>query len=160
MLFRSGLFIENAGGSPTEQQPISINKPIIFVNSVALDDPTALRIANEVGSRLAEASFDKGLSTTRTFRTAGAEDVLEWTDAYNDSRNKEGTVCKRTGTNGDYYGVLRGASNVQVPGLIIEHGFHTVPEVRQAAVNEDLKNVWSKADAEGIAAGFGLLENE
>lgn len=152
--------LENAGGSPTEQQPISINKPIIFVNSAALDDPTALRIANEIGSRLAEASFDKGLSTTRTFRTAGAEDVLEWTDAYNDSRNKEGTVCKRTGTNGDYYGVLRGASNVQVPGLIIEHGFHTVPEVRQAAVNEDLKNVWSKADAEGIAAGFGLLENE
>ena len=43
--------LENAGGSPTEQQPISINKPIIFVNSVALDDPTALRIANEVGSR-------------------------------------------------------------------------------------------------------------
>lgn len=69
-------------------------------------------------------------------------------------------MCKRTGTNGDYYGVLRGASNVQVPGLIIEHGFHTVPEVRQAAVNEDLKNVWSKADAEGIAAGFDLLENE
>ena len=42
--------LENAGGSPTEQQPISINKPIIFVNSVALDDPTALRIANEVAS--------------------------------------------------------------------------------------------------------------
>ncbi len=152
--------LENAGGSPTEQQPISINKPIIFVNSVALNNPTALRIANEVGSRLAAASFDQGLSETKAFREAQKQEVLEWTDAYNDSRDKEGTVCKRTGTKGDYYGVLRGASNVQVPGLIIEHGFHTVSEVRQAAVKGDLKAVWSKADAEGIAAGFGLLDNE
>lgn len=152
--------LENAGGSPTEQQPISINKPIIFVNSVALDNPAALRIANEVGSRLAAASFDQGLSETKAFREAQKQEVLEWTDAYNDSRDKEGTVCKRTGTKGDYYGVLRGASNVQVPGLIIEHGFHTVSEVRQAAVKGDLKAVWSKADAEGIAAGFGLLDNE
>ncbi|MFR8671276.1 MAG: hypothetical protein ACLVFI_00945 [Christensenellales bacterium] len=92
--------LENAGGSPTEQQPISINKPIIFVNSVALDNPTALRIANEVGSRLAAASFDQGLSETKAFREAQKQEVLEWTDAYNDSRDKEGTVCKRTGTRG------------------------------------------------------------
>lgn len=151
--------LENAGGSPTEQQPISINKPIILVNSVALDNPTALRIANEVGCRLAAASFDKGLSETKAFRETQKQDVLEWTDTYNDGRHKEGTVCKRTGTKGDYYGVLRGASNVNVSGLIIEHGFHTVPEVRQAAVKGDLKAVWSKADAEGIAAGFGLVKN-
>ena len=75
--------LENAGGSPTEQQPISINKPIIFVNSVALDNPTALRIANEVGSRLAAASFDQGLSETKAFREAQKQEVLEWTDAYN-----------------------------------------------------------------------------
>ena len=134
--------LENAGGSPTEQQPISINKPIIFVNSVALDNPTSLRIANEVGSRLAAASFDQGLSETKAFREAQKQEVLEWTDAYNDSRDKEGTVCKRTGTKGDYYGVLRGASNVQVPGLIIEHGFHTVSKVRQAAVKDEK---WSGA---------------
>ena len=151
--------LENAGGSPTEQQPVSINKPIILVNSVALDNPTALRIANEVGCRLAAASFDRGLSETKAFREAQKEEILEWTDAYNDSRHEEGTVCKRTGTKGDYYGVLRGASNVNVSGLIIEHGFHTVPEVRQAAVKGDLKAVWSKADAEGIAAGFGLVKN-
>ena len=61
--------------------------------------------------------------------------------------------------NGNYYGVLRGASNVKVPGMIIEHGFHTVEEVRRLAMEEDLTQKWAEADAYGIAKGFGLVND-
>ena len=67
-----------------------------------------------------------------------------------------GTLCRRLGEHGDYYGVLRGAANVGVPGMIIEHGFHTVPKMREAAAGGELKERWARADAEGIAEGFGL----
>ena len=40
--------------------------------------------------------------------------------------------------------------------MIIEHGFHTVPKMREAAVGGELKERWARADAEGIAEGFGL----
>ena len=75
---------------------------------------------------------------------------------YNDATNVEGTVCRRMGQSGDYYGVLRGAANVGVPGMIIEHGFHTVPEMRGTAKTGELAKAWARADAEGIAEGFGF----
>lgn len=37
---------------------------------------------------------------------------------------KESKVYSKKGTNGDYYGVIRGAASVGVPGLILEHSFH------------------------------------
>ena len=80
-----------------------------------------------------------------------------WTDEWNDSLKTSGTICYRTGDDGqDYYGVLRGASVAGVPGLIIEHGFHTVPEMRRLAAEGVLKTQWAMADAAGIAEGFSL----
>ena len=55
--------------------------------------------------------------------------------------------------------MLRGASKVKVPGMIIEHGFHTVEEVRRLAMEEDLTQKWAEADAYGIAKGFGLVND-
>ena len=54
--------------------------------------------------------------------------------------------------------MLRGASNVGVPGIIIEHGFHTVEDVRRAAMNDNLLEDWAEADAYGIAYGLGLVK--
>ena len=42
--------------------------------------------------------------------------------------------------------------------MIIEHGYHSVAEVREAATVGDLKEVWANADAVGIAYGFGFIE--
>lgn len=42
--------------------------------------------------------------------------------------------------------------------MIIEHGFHTVEEVRKLAMEGNLAKQWAKADAEGIAKGFGVIE--
>lgn len=62
----------------------------------------------------------------------------------------------RHGNHGQYYGVLRGAEEAGIPGIIIEHGYHTVPEMRNAAKNGDLKSKWADADAEGIASAIGF----
>ncbi len=49
---------------------------------------------------------------------------------------------------------------VNVPGLIIEHGFHTIPEVRKLALTGELLEKWAEADANGIAEGYELMKKE
>lgn len=149
--------LDDANGYRTEEQPVSINKPILILNEIACKDRQAIRVANEIGSRLAETSYALGIATVEEFQRAADEgEIREWSDAYNDQTDAKGTVCRRTGQNGDYYGLLRGAANVGVPGMIIEHGFHTVPEMRELAAAGELAVSWAKADGEGIAAGFGF----
>ena len=116
-------------------------------------------MANEIGRAVTKENYEAGLSKNKRFVTRTRQSILKWTVAYNDSEGVLGTVCYRLNSRGqDGYGVLRGASNVGVPGLIIEHGYHSVPEVRYAAMNTDLATKWAKADAYGIAKGFGLVE--
>ena len=146
---------ENANGYDTCLQPVSINKSLVFVNMVAKKSDTILSVSNAIGTGLTRVNYDMGLSTVGEFRTATADTVLEWTKAYNDSLNTGGTVVCRTDGKEDYYGVLRGASSVGIPGLIVEHGMHTIPEVRKAALG-DLAEQWADADAYGIAYGFGF----
>lgn len=146
---------ENANGYDTCLQPVSINKSLVFVNMVAKKSDTILSVSNAIGTGLTRVNYDMGLSTVGEFRTATADTVLEWTKAYNDSLNTGGTVVCRTDGKEDYYGVLRGASSVGISGLIVEHGMHTIPEVRKAALG-DLAEQWADADAYGIAYGFGF----
>lgn len=147
---------EDANGYPTFFQPAEVNKPLIIVNQSAIASDVAVRTANAIGVNLAETSFALGLSASDLFQVTLAEDIPEWTQERNDGLNELGTVVCRTGKKGDYYGVLRGAANVGVPGMIIEHGHHSVQAVRRAAAEGTLAHAWAAADAEGIAAGFGF----
>lgn len=150
---------EYANGYPTFFQPLGVNKPIIFVNSVALDSETAIEIANATGTKLAGVNFELGLAETDAFMEVPMGEIEEIVEGYNDSADEIGTVVIRKGKKDpDYYGVLRGATNVGIPGMIIEHGHHSVQEVRKAAICGDLKEVWANADAVGIAYGFGFTE--
>ena len=151
--------LDNANGYPTCNQPLGINKTLVFVNRVALGSERYMRLANAIGSRVTAVNAAAGLTTTGDAFTPGDADALiPWDDPFNDSLDTPGTVCYRDGENHeDYYGVLRGAASVGVPGLIVEHGFHTVAEVRKAAMEGDLVRRWAEADAAGIAEGFGFL---
>jgi len=150
---------EDANGYPTFFQPLGVSKPIIFVNTVALDSETAIKIANATGTKLASVNFELGLAEVDTFDEVEMGAVEEIVPGYNDSATEIGTVVIRKGKkDSDYYGVLRGASNVGVPGMIIEHGHHSVPVVRRAAACGALTEAWANADAEGIAYGFGFTE--
>ena len=150
---------EDANGYSTFFQPLSINKPIIIVNSVGLTSKIAMKTANAIGTKLASVNFELGLSETDVFEETDAEQIKEWTQEYNDSLHEIGTVVVRKGKKDpDYYGILRGATDTGMPGMIIEHGYHSVMEVRKAAIIGDLKEVWANADAVGIAYGFGFTK--
>ena len=152
---------DNANGYATDEQSISINKTLVFVNAVAYEDNRMLRLANAVGSYLTEVNYDMQVSESDEFQSIETkEEAKRWSDEYNDQLNVPGTVCVRWGEHGDYYGVLRGAAMVNVPGLIIEHGFHTIPEVRKLALTGELLEKWAEADANGIAEGYELMKND
>lgn len=150
---------DNANGYETCLQPISINKPILIANTIAAADPTVIAVANAIGTEIAKESYYSGTATVATFRTVAQGRLSLWSDFHNDSPDIQGSVYYRIKKNGnDYYGVLRGAAESGIPGLIIEHGMHTVPEVRQAAMEGDLLTRWAYADARGIASGLGFIE--
>ena len=60
------------------------------------------------------------------------------------------------GNRGDYYGVLRGSHAVKVPGVIVEHGFHTnAAQCDWLMKDENLKKL-AEAEAAVIADYFGV----
>lgn len=70
---------------------------------------------------------------------------------------KARTATKR-GNHGDYYGVIRGAVSVGVPGIILEHSFHTNPEVTAWLMSDANLKKLAKAEAECIAAHLGVKD--
>lgn len=59
------------------------------------------------------------------------------------------------GKKDDYYGVLRGAHSVGVPGVIVEHGFHTNPANAKWLMETDNLRRLAEAEADALAAFFG-----
>ncbi|MBE6847813.1 MAG: N-acetylmuramoyl-L-alanine amidase [Ruminococcus sp.] len=69
---------------------------------------------------------------------------------------QSGRVGHRKGNNGDYYGVLRGSAAVGVPGLLIEHSFHTNERSAKWLMDESNLRQLAQAEAEVIAKHYGL----
>ncbi len=69
---------------------------------------------------------------------------------------QSGRVGHRKGNNGDYYGVLRGSAAVGVPGLLIEHSFHTNERSAKWLMDENHLRQLAQAEAEVIAKHYGL----
>lgn len=150
---------DNAHGYPTFSQPKSINHPLVIVNTLACNNQTALNVANSIGINLVNANYKANLSTVTNYASAAVGQVPGWDNNINDSLNVNGmTLCRLNNSGKDYYGVLKGATEVGIPGMIVEHGFHSVPEVRYAAMQGGLAGIWADADAYGIAYGFGFVD--
>lgn len=64
----------------------------------------------------------------------------------------------RRGKNGDYYGVLRGATAVGTPGLILEHSFHTNTQIARWLLNEENIDRLAKAEAHAIALYYNVAD--
>ena len=62
----------------------------------------------------------------------------------------------KQGQSGDYYGVLRGSTAAGTPGLILEHSFHTNPQVTAWLLDDNNLDRLAKAEADMIAAFYGL----
>lgn len=67
-----------------------------------------------------------------------------------------GRIATRKGSSGDYYGVIRGAVSVGVPGIILEHSFHTNTRATAWLLSESNLDKLAKAEAAVIADYFGV----
>lgn len=68
---------------------------------------------------------------------------------------QDGRIESRRGDNGDYYGVIRGATAVGVVGIIMEHSFHTNTKAANWLMNAGNLEKLAAAEADVIAAHFG-----
>lgn len=66
----------------------------------------------------------------------------------------------RAGSNGDYYGVLRGASAVGTPALILENSFHTNSTMTAWLLNYANLERLAKAESDVIAAHYGIQKEK
>ncbi|MBS6194690.1 MAG: N-acetylmuramoyl-L-alanine amidase [Clostridiales bacterium] len=82
-----------------------------------------------------------GLLTKQVARTMGTR--------------QEARIEHRRGTKGDYYGVVRGAAAAGVPGLILEHSFHTNTRSTNWLLEESNLDRLAREEAKVIAAYFG-----
>jgi N-acetylmuramoyl-L-alanine amidase len=65
---------------------------------------------------------------------------------------------KRSDKGYDWYGVIRGAVSVGVPGLILEHSFHTNTRSTNWLLDDANLDKLAKAEAAVIAAYYGLVK--
>lgn len=66
-------------------------------------------------------------------------------------------ITKKKQSDGrDWYGVLRGAASVGVPGILLEHSFHTNRRATEWLMNDTNLQRMAAAEVEVIAAHFGV----
>ena len=68
------------------------------------------------------------------------------------------TWDKKSDKGYDWYGVIRGAASVGVPGLILEHSFHTQTRAANWLLDDANLDKLAKAEAAVIAAYYGLTK--
>lgn len=73
---------------------------------------------------------------------------------------QSGRTATRQGTNGEYYGVLRGANAVGTPGIILEHSFHTNTRATKWLSSDSNLQKLAKAEAECIASYYGVTKKK
>ncbi len=76
------------------------------------------------------------------------------------STNQKARIEHKAGNSGaDYYGVVRGATTVGTPGLILEHSFHTNTRITNWLLNDRNLEKLAQAEAKVIAEYFGVTDD-
>ena len=67
------------------------------------------------------------------------------------TKQKARATTRATSSGGEYYGVLRGAKTVNVPGVILEHSFHTNTKATKWLLSDANLTKLAEAEADCIA---------
>jgi len=138
-------------------QPDSLNKVYVFVNSIANESNRGMKISNVIGAELTAYNQKAGIQTAKFTERSRAAD---YSSLSSEIPVGNGTVVHRKNYYGsDYYGVLRGASRNGTEGILVEHAFHDTRIMRKYANSSHaLYENWAACDAYGIAKGFGFAK--
>ena len=118
----------------------------------SVDHASAYCMTDDKGTKVDDISRELGKKLA-----AVVADVMELEDGYKTStrlsdRDKNGDGV----LNDNYYGVLNGARQVGVPGIILEHSFHTnTRSTKWLMVDSNLEKL-AVAEAKVIAEYFGV----
>lgn len=126
----------NACGTESVDHPIAYG--YVDDKEMQIDD-----ISRDLGGLLAE-EVAKIMETVQPGRIATRKAASD--------RNKDGKL------NDEYYGVLHGAKSVKVPGIILEHSFHTNLRATNWLMNKDNLKKLATAEAKILAEYFGMAE--
>lgn len=75
--------------------------------------------------------------------------------------NQNGRIINKSQGDGrDWYGVLRGATTVGTPGILLEHSFHTNKKATNWLLDRENQKKMAEAEAETIAKYYGLTKSE
>lgn len=124
----------NACGAESVDYPVAYG----YVDDAAneIDD-----VSRDLGGLLAEV-VEKVMGTKQDGRVATRKASYD--------RNSDGRL------NDEYYGVLHGTKSVNVPGIILEHSFHTNTAATNWLSNEANLQKLAEAEAAVIAEYFGM----
>lgn len=70
--------------------------------------------------------------------------------------SQDGRAVSKKGSKGDYYGLIRGATDVGTVGMIVEHSFHTNTKMANWLLNDANLAKLAAAEAAVIAEYFGV----
>lgn len=125
-----------------------VNENVDYAVVYRLTDDSTTKI-DEISNELAYILAPVIASTMATKQAWAVKQRLSDND-----RNYDGIF------NDNYYGVLHGARTVGVPGLILEHSFHTNTRITNWLLDESNLDRLAKAEAEAIAKYFGMMGKE
>lgn len=118
---------------------------VVGINMVKDDTTTIDDVSKELTQRFAVgvASLMQTKDTPRWYERRAATD-----------RNRNGKL------DDNYYGVLHGARQVNVPGFIIEHSFHTNKKATLWLLNDENLKALAVLEAEILADYYGLSKKQ
>lgn len=140
----SDLFVSNHSNAAST----TVNDSVDYIAVFHLENDTTTKcddISKEVAYKIAPV-IDEIMGTKQGYQ------VL--TRKVNFDRNEDGIL------NDNYYGVLHGARMVGVPGLIIEHSFHTNTKMTNWLMDDNNLDKLARAEAKVIAEYFDLSKIE
>ena len=147
-LMQRGMAAEGCTAFISVHSNASANETTDYVAVYCLVDDNTTDIDN-ISRELAEALapvIAEVMGTTQGFK------VL--TRKSDNDRNGDGIM------NDNYYGVLNGARLAGVPGLILEHSFHTNLRMTNWLLNDNNLARLAKAEAEVLARYYGLVKGQ
>lgn len=115
------------------------------------DAPWIITFSHDVKTDLDENSKAVGKAIGGVIsRVMGISDPFYYTKSVDFDRDGNGFI------DDEYYGVLFGAKSVGVPGVILEHGFHTNKRCAEWLSSEDNLTRLAEAEADALANFYNI----
>ena len=122
----------------------------------AVDHPVAITMVDDDKTTIDEVSETVGKKLAQVVAEVMQTKQAAKTYTKKSSNDRDGNGIK----DDEWYGVLNGAKQADVPGIILEHSFHTNTRATTWLLNEDNLKTMAKAEAAALAEHYGLKQKD